>query len=60
MEIWSRWGDLVFHSFNVDNGWDGRLPNGKLAPPGVYVCLVKFDGPRGKPYEYKGFTTLIR
>ncbi len=60
MEIWSRWGDLVFQSSNFDAGWDGRLSGGKLAPPGVYVCLIRFDGPRGKPYEYKGFTTLIR
>jgi gliding motility-associated-like protein len=59
-QIWNRWGGLVFSTDNPNAEWNGRNPSGEEAPPGVYVVLVTFTSPRGEPYEYKGFVTLIR
>lgn len=59
--IWNRWGEKVFETDNPETGWNGRKENtGKLVPNGVYVYLVTFTGPRGDPFEYKGFATVVR
>ncbi|MBK8554847.1 MAG: gliding motility-associated C-terminal domain-containing protein [Lewinellaceae bacterium] len=61
MSIWNRWGENVFETQDPNTGWNGRdQNNGKLSPAGVYVYLVTFTSPRGKPLEFKGFATLIR
>jgi hypothetical protein len=61
MKIVNRWGGVVFESSDPDYGWNGREHNtGRLSQNGVYVYIVRFTGPRGKPHEYKGFATLIR
>lgn len=60
-QIWNRWGEMVYASEDPTKGWNGRKSNsGQEAPPGVYVVLVSFQGPRGDAHEYKGFVTLIR
>lgn len=59
--IWNRWGELIFQTNDPEEGWNGRKNNtGEPSPNGVYVYVVKFNGPRGEPYELKGFATLIR
>ncbi|MFK8104565.1 MAG: PKD domain-containing protein [Saprospiraceae bacterium] len=61
MNIWNRAGELIFASTDPNGAWNGRKNNsGRLAPNGIYVYYVKFNGPRGKPYEFKGYATLIR
>ena len=61
LTIWNRWGELIFETGNPDEGWNGRKFNtGQEAPPGVYVALVSFTGPRGEPWEFKGLVTLLR
>lgn len=61
MTIWNRWGEMIFESSNPDEGWNGRKFNsGADAPNGVYVVLVRFFGPRGDPFEIKGFATVVR
>ncbi|MCR9287484.1 PKD domain-containing protein [Saprospiraceae bacterium] len=61
MQIWDRWGALVFESDNPDIGWNGQINNtGRKAQTGVYTVLVSFIGPRGEPFKYSGFATLFR
>ena len=61
MNIWNRWGELIFESNNPQEAWNGRKYNqGKSCPNGLYICLVKFVGPRGKAYEFREFALLIR
>ncbi|MBK8967853.1 MAG: PKD domain-containing protein [Saprospiraceae bacterium] len=61
MNIWNRWGEMVFETNNPDEDWNGRKQNtGQPAPPGVYVYVVSFTGPRGNKHEYKGYATLLR
>lgn len=55
MEIYNRWGNLIFRSEDVTRGWDGDH-----APEGVYVVLVSYK-PRGlKEQMARGSVTLIR
>ena len=61
MQIWNRWGELIFQTQDPAAGWDGRIGrNGKDAPPGMYLYYVKTIGPRGEETEWKGYATLIR
>ncbi len=61
MTIWNRWGEKVFETTNPNEDWNGRAQNtGGMSPAGVYVYLLSFTGPRGEPFEYKGYATLIR
>mgnify|MGYP001795744859 CR=1 FL=1 len=60
MIITDRWGGAVFRSQDPETGWNGRVNNvGSWASQGVYTYQIRFMGPRGKPYQYRGFTTLL-
>jgi gliding motility-associated-like protein len=39
MAIYNRWGELLFKTNNIDNGWDGTS-NGKKTPAGTYVWKI--------------------
>lgn len=61
MAIWDRWGDKIFETKDPAEGWLGRVNNtGNFVQPGIYVCTIKYEGPRKKHYELKGFATVIR
>ncbi|MBK8280851.1 MAG: PKD domain-containing protein [Saprospiraceae bacterium] len=59
--IYNRWGELIYHTKDPSEGWNGKKANiGPLEPNGVYVCVVKYKNDHGVPKELKGFATLIR
>ncbi len=41
--IYTRWGELIFTSDNIEIGWDGTF-EGKMCPVGVYEYVVYFEG----------------
>lgn len=41
MFIYNRWGQLIFESNSVEEGWDGTV-NGEPAPGDVYVWLINY------------------
>lgn len=59
MQIFDRWGELLFESYNQDNGWDGTFKNENLQP-GVYVYKVTAAYLNGKTVDKTGSVTLIR
>jgi len=49
--IYNRWGQQVFHTNDLQEGWDGFY-NGKLVPDGVYQYRARFiDGKKLKYYH---------
>lgn len=59
--IFDRWGRQIFASNDPDQGWDGTMPNGKMAIPGVYTYSLKlFSKYRGQIFQYNGPIQLIR
>lgn len=56
--IFDRWGELIFHTDQIGNGWDGNH-KGDLAREGVYVWTLEFDDGSGQHYEKRGFVTLL-
>jgi gliding motility-associated-like protein len=59
MRIFDRWGNLVYHSTNVKNGWNGSM-KGTSAIEDVYVYLINATDYYNKTYSYKGTVTLIK
>jgi len=40
--LFNRWGELIFTSNNINNGWNGRY-KGKDSPMDVYVWKIKYS-----------------
>jgi gliding motility-associated-like protein len=58
--IFNRWGQVVFFTTDVNEGWDGKF-NGVPQELGVYEYLFSTVHPDGKKQKsYKGDITLIR
>lgn len=57
--IFNRWGQKIYESSNLQEGWDGRF-QGEAVPEGVYVFLINGQGEDGTPIDLKGTVTLIR
>lgn len=58
MFIMDRWGQEVFKTNNIDQGWDGKI-NGKDALMGVYTYYVKYRSIEDVPIEERGNFTLL-
>lgn len=59
MSIFNRWGQLIFQSSDIDQGWDGRV-KGKSAEIGTYVYVVNLVFVTGERSIAKGSLTLVR
>lgn len=57
--IFTRWGELVYESHDINECWDGRYKN-NWCQPGVYTyyCTVVCEG--NQEGKFKGDVTLIR
>lgn len=60
MQIYNRFGQLIFETKNPGgSGWDGRF-NGVEQPFGVYVYTIDVEFNNGMKESYHGNVTLIR
>lgn len=59
LQIFDRWGKLVFISYNVNDKWDGTFKD-KPCDGGVYFFTIEATCHDGTPYKKKGDVTLIR
>jgi gliding motility-associated-like protein len=60
--VYNRWGQQLFVTGDITQGWDGTI-KGKPAPGDVYVWLVNYDvEKKGKTERiaYKGNVVLLR
>ena len=59
MEIYSRWGELIFYSDDQNVGWDGYI-DGRLAPQGVYLYKLTLEFVDGQRTTRLGDVTILR
>ena len=61
LNVFSRNGQLVFHTRDMNEGWNGRIQNsGAVLPPGVYIYTIRFKKKDGSPKYQKGTITLLK
>ena len=58
MIIYSRWGQQIFESRDIDLGWDGTK-NGNLIQEGNYMYYIEIQDGSGKLYEERGSLTML-
>ncbi len=59
MQIYNRWGQVVFTSSSRDKGWNGHA-NGRPAPGGTYTYFITYYDLYNNLQTLRGTITLIR
>jgi len=59
LDVYNRWGELVFTTNTQDAGWDGTY-NGEQQEVGVYIWHLEGSMPDGTIVNKNGSVTLIR
>ena len=59
--IYNRWGNVVYTSYDLGNGWDGSYKlSDEPVPDGVYFYEVKTKDPYDNFNTQKGYLFLVR
>lgn len=62
-KVYNRWGELVFHSIQLNEEWDGRTTAGIEVPEGTYFYIIDavFTKEGSEVSEtFTGTVTLLR
>ncbi len=59
MNIYNRWGDMIFQSNDKDLHWDGSY-KGKQVQQGTYIYYFYVIDWKNDDHEYRGHVTLMR
>jgi len=59
-QIYDRWGEIIFETTEVSEGWDGKLLSKKYAPQGGYVYYLRYLDFYNNKFELSGSLTLFR
>lgn len=59
MQVFNRWGNLVFETNDMRRQWDGTY-KGEKAELGVYVYQVMAKGPKSYMIKRQGSVTLVQ
>ena len=61
LQIYNRWGQLVFTTDQVSNGWNGMVNNnGNIAQDGVYTWKMTFKWYDQRRFQLTGHINLIK
>lgn len=60
LQIFNRWGQLVFEAENYANDWTGVNRLGEDLPDGAYYFVFRYTDEQGRMQQLKGHITLIR
>jgi gliding motility-associated-like protein len=62
MSIYNRWGQMIFETSNINNGWDG-IYQGEPCMGGAYIYRIVYEEFGQQPLEAKsveGTVMLVR
>jgi len=61
LQVFNRWGQLVYNRAGYDNSWNGVTNDGDQAAEGGYFYVFRYTDPgNGQQKEVRGSLTLIR
>lgn len=62
MQVFNRWGELVFSSAAMNSGWKGCQDQScmQAAPSGTYIYMVNVYDSQDKLHTYCGTVSLVR
>ena len=59
MDIYTRWGELIYHSDDINRPWDGYYM-GRLVQEGSYLYLIKVKDIYNDVIHFSGTVNVIR
>ena len=59
MIIYNRWGEKLFITRNLEQGWDGKY-NGKFVQLGIYIYKIIYTDVRNEEKNIVGKVSLIK
>lgn len=59
LRIFNRWGELLFVTTDIDQGWNGRY-QGRDQPEGTYVFIARITDMVGRTFTRSGSVVLLR
>ncbi len=60
LDIFTRWGQLVYHTNHIDDCWSGNGFSGQPLPQGTYVYRARVSHADGTTKNYHGTVLLIK
>lgn len=61
LQIYNRWGDMIWQTFDPDAQWYGEGPSQDYyVADGVYVWIIKAKGREGLTLDLQGHVTVLR
>ena len=61
MQIYNRWGELLFESDEPSKYWDGTyFKNDKHVPEGNYVYFINIIDDYGEQFSYTGNFIMVK
>lgn len=60
INIYNKYGNVVFRSTTPFDSWDGLDRDGSKAPSGVYIYVINTQDMEGNPKRYQGTVNLVR
>jgi gliding motility-associated-like protein len=60
LEVFNRWGGLVFTQAPYQNNWPGNAPNGQPLADGVYFAILTYQDAQGLVQQKKQTVHVVR
>ena len=61
MSIFNRWGELIFATENLDEGWDGSSKkDGSIVEDAVYVYQIEIKDFKNRLHSFNGAVALLK
>ncbi len=57
--IYNRWGNLLFTTNNISQGWDGRF-KGAMQPNETYMWIIVGTNSSNERVQKRGMISLVR
>ncbi len=60
LELYNRWGEIIWESYDPDASWDGTY-GGNPVKDGTYIWKIRaYDAENDNKYEFNGFVNVLR
>lgn len=59
LQVFNRWGQLVYEATNYDNTWNGVDQKGNFLPEGGYFYVLEYED-NSETIQVKGAVTIVR
>ncbi len=58
-DIYNRWGEIIFSTDDISEGWTGKNKREQVSPEGVYFYMLQYKDFYDEIHDMSGEVTLI-